>query len=132
MQCGGCKIETLTASNLSKAAPRGPWIKPGARSRLKQGGAARRGMGMARGGLPFTPRHSGVGIGAVLGLGSAHRRAGTGKEEPFEGHPGEWADHSPGSQWDGKGDGLPIPQALFTCPVSRLGPECGKNKESRW
>jgi len=94
-----------------------------------KGGAARRGMGMARGGLPFTPRHSGVGIGAVLGLGSAHRRAGTGKGEPFEGHPGEWADHSPGSQWDGKGDGLPVPKALFTCPVSRLGPECGKNKE---
>ncbi len=113
---------------LKKAAPR-PGISRRRASPPQEGGAARRGMGMARGGLPFTPRHSGVGTGAVLGLGSAARRAGTGQEEPFEGHPGEWADQTPGSQWDGKGDGLPVPKALFTCPVSRLGRECGKNKE---
>lgn len=93
-----------------------PRVQPEARGPPEEGGAARRGMGVARGSLPFTPRHSGVGIGAVLGLDSARRHAGTVEAESFEGHPGEWADHSPGSQWDGKGDGLPVPDGSLDLP----------------
>lgn len=96
---------------------------------MVEDGAARRGDedGARRPALHTAPFGGRDWRGSRPGL--LFRHAGTGEEEALRGHPGEWADQSPGSQWDGKGDGFPVPTALLKCHVSRLGPECGKNKE---
>jgi hypothetical protein len=92
-------------------------------------------MGMARGDLPFTPRHSGVGTGADLGLGPGILRHAVPKaSKPIEGHPDEWADHPSGSRV-GMGDGRSDPTGTVNVPCGpfRTGmwqeygirPECG-------
>lgn len=85
------------------------------------------GMGMARGDLPFSPRRSGVGIGADLGLdlpNNARALLGT----PYEGHPDEWADHPSGlADWKGGWPFQPACTLVRPCGPFRTGmwQECG-------
>lgn len=82
---------------------------------------------MARGDLPFSPRRSGVGIGADLGLDlpiSARALLGT----PYEGHPDEWADHPSGlADWKGGWPFQPACTLVRPCGPFRTGlwQECG-------